>query len=195
MLDPGLLLHASLNSAHSTTQSLAEHSQLSPLTHSLQGKKSRAVRYSAAAGLDEDVFLHPNSTLHSTAPEFVVYAELIRTAKRPYMAGGSEACFRVQWDAGGGMPAVGCDAGAFNVFSSAQCPYPASHTHSSACTPSLLAPTCRRDIHRAAVAARCRGPALRLFAAARRAACLLQARRRQGGASGGTALHCWWRGH
>lgn len=53
-----------------------------------QGKKSRAVRYSAAAGLDEDVFLHPNSTLHSTAPEFVVYAELIRTAKRPYMAGG-----------------------------------------------------------------------------------------------------------
>ena len=45
------------------------------------------MRYSAAAGLDEDVFLHPNSTLHSTAPEFVVYAELIRTAKRPYMAG------------------------------------------------------------------------------------------------------------
>ena len=57
------------------------------LPHPPQGKRSRAVRYAAAAGLDEDVFLHPNSALHSTAPEFVVYTELIRTAKRPYMAG------------------------------------------------------------------------------------------------------------
>lgn len=106
--DPGLLLHASLTSVSVQQRvHLPEHSQLSLLTHALQGKKSRAVRYSAAAGLDEDVFLHPNSTLHSTAPEFVVYAELIRTAKRPYMAGGSEACFRVQWDACGGMPVVG----------------------------------------------------------------------------------------
>lgn len=47
----------------------------------------RAVRYSCCA-LEEDVFLHPRSALHGSAPEFVAYTELIRTAKRPYMAGG-----------------------------------------------------------------------------------------------------------
>ncbi len=34
----------------------------------MQGKRSRAVRYCAAAGIDEDVFLHPTSALHATAP-------------------------------------------------------------------------------------------------------------------------------
>ena len=50
------------------------------------GGKRRAVRYHTCAR-DDYVFLHPRSNLHSTAPEFVVYAQLISTAKRPYMAG------------------------------------------------------------------------------------------------------------
>lgn len=44
-----------------------------------------------AAGVEEevsgDVFLHPRSALHSTSPDYVVYGSLIRTEKRPYMAG------------------------------------------------------------------------------------------------------------
>lgn len=53
-----------------------------------QGKRGRAVRYrTASAVLEEDVFLHPTSALHATAPEWVAYTELVRTAKRPYMAG------------------------------------------------------------------------------------------------------------
>ena len=58
-----------------------------PPTATLQGKRSRAVRYATAAAVDEDVFLHPSSALHSTAPEWVAYIELVRTVKRPYMAG------------------------------------------------------------------------------------------------------------
>lgn len=50
------------------------------------GKKGRAVRYRSCA-LEEDVFLHPNSALHASAPELVTYTELVRTVKRPYMAG------------------------------------------------------------------------------------------------------------
>jgi ATP-dependent RNA helicase DHX37/DHR1 len=46
------------------------------------------VRYRSCAAVDEDVFLHPNSALHAQCPEFVAYTELVRTAKRPYMAGG-----------------------------------------------------------------------------------------------------------
>ncbi|KAL4857499.1 ATP-dependent RNA helicase DEAH13 [Chlorella vulgaris] len=52
-----------------------------------EGRRSRAVRYRSCAGVEEDVFLHPNSALHSTAPEYVTYTELVRTVKRPYMAG------------------------------------------------------------------------------------------------------------
>lgn len=48
--------------------------------------KRRAVRYQTCSR-DDYVFLHPRSSLHSTAPEFVVYTQLISTAKRPYMAG------------------------------------------------------------------------------------------------------------
>lgn len=33
------------------------------------------------------VFLHPRSALHGSAPELVVYTQLLRTDKRPYMAG------------------------------------------------------------------------------------------------------------
>lgn len=51
------------------------------------GKKGRAVRYRSCAILDEDIFLHPNSALHKSAPDFVVYTEIVRTVKRPYMAG------------------------------------------------------------------------------------------------------------
>jgi hypothetical protein len=34
-----------------------------------------------------DVFLHPRSVVHSSAPEFVVYGQVVHTSKRPYMAG------------------------------------------------------------------------------------------------------------
>lgn len=44
------------------------------------------MRYHPCA-LDEEVFLHPRSALHATAPEFVAYLQLVRTPKRPYMAG------------------------------------------------------------------------------------------------------------
>ena len=53
---------------------------------SASSKRSRAVRYESNC-LDEDVFLHPNSSLHSTLPEWLVYSEVIRTTNRPYMIG------------------------------------------------------------------------------------------------------------
>ena len=59
--------------------------------HSRKGK--RAVRYQAC-GRQGYIFLHPRSNLHSTAPEFVVYTQLISTPKRPYMAG-TCSCHRV----------------------------------------------------------------------------------------------------
>ncbi|WIA09508.1 hypothetical protein OEZ85_008906 [Tetradesmus obliquus] len=50
------------------------------------GRQGRhAVRYSPAC-LAEEVFLHPRSCLAKTAPEYVVYGDIVRTAKRPYMA-------------------------------------------------------------------------------------------------------------
>ena len=52
--------------------------------------KRRAVCYQTCSR-DDFVFLHPRSNLHSTAPEFVVYTQLISTAKRPYMAGQSSS--------------------------------------------------------------------------------------------------------
>ena len=51
-----------------------------------KGSKKRAVRYQCAC-LDEDVYLHPQSSLYTAAPEFVVYTQLIRSTKRPYMTG------------------------------------------------------------------------------------------------------------
>ncbi len=33
------------------------------------------------------MYLHPRSALHKLAPEYVVYTQLVRTTKRPYMAG------------------------------------------------------------------------------------------------------------
>lgn len=50
------------------------------------GSRTRAVRYESIA-LDEDVFLHPNSSLHSTSPEWIVYSDIIETDKRAYMIG------------------------------------------------------------------------------------------------------------
>jgi len=56
--------------------------------HSTGKSNKRAVRYkSCTASLEEDIFLHPNSALHSSFPDFVVYSEIVRTVKRPYMAG------------------------------------------------------------------------------------------------------------
>jgi ATP-dependent RNA helicase DHX37/DHR1 len=56
--------------------------------HSTGKRNKRAVRYkSCTASLQEDIFLHPNSALHSSFPDFVVYSEIVRTVKRPYMAG------------------------------------------------------------------------------------------------------------
>lgn len=46
----------------------------------------RAVRYQTATG-EEQVYLHPRSALHKAPPELVVFSELIRTEKRPYMSG------------------------------------------------------------------------------------------------------------
>jgi ATP-dependent RNA helicase DHX37/DHR1 len=49
-------------------------------------KRTRAVRYRVAC-LEDVVFLHPRSAMHATAPEYLVYGELLRTEKRPYMTG------------------------------------------------------------------------------------------------------------
>ncbi|KAK9814452.1 hypothetical protein WJX72_006123 [[Myrmecia] bisecta] len=54
----------------------------------------RAVRYRTCT-LEEDVFLHPNSGVHRAAPQFAVYTQLVRTEKRPYMAGLTE--IEPQW--------------------------------------------------------------------------------------------------
>ena len=50
------------------------------------GGKRKAIRYQCAC-LDEFVYLHPQSALYSAAPEFVVYSQLFRSTKRPYMTG------------------------------------------------------------------------------------------------------------
>ena len=55
--------------------------------NSATGKKGRAVRYRSCTILDEEVYLHPNSALHASAPDYVIYSEVVRTVKRPYMAG------------------------------------------------------------------------------------------------------------
>jgi len=55
--------------------------------------KRRAVRYQTCTR-EGFVYLHPRSSLHSTAPEFVMYTQLISTAKRPYMAGWIPACHK-----------------------------------------------------------------------------------------------------
>ena len=50
------------------------------------GRRGRAIRYLPCL-LDEDVFLHPNSSAHALAAEYVVYSEIIHNSKRPYMSG------------------------------------------------------------------------------------------------------------
>ncbi|KAK8499472.1 hypothetical protein V6N12_011557 [Hibiscus sabdariffa] len=49
-------------------------------------RKVNSVRYQACPVTDKPVFLHRFSSLSSSAPEFLVYSELIQT-KRPYMHG------------------------------------------------------------------------------------------------------------
>lgn len=51
-----------------------------------RGGKKRAVRYQCAC-LDKEVYLHPQSSLYSIAPEYVIYTQLIQSTKRPYMTG------------------------------------------------------------------------------------------------------------
>lgn len=50
-----------------------------------EGQRPKAVRYQACP-IEENVFLHPTSSVARLAPEFVVYNELIQTS-RPYMRG------------------------------------------------------------------------------------------------------------
>jgi hypothetical protein len=59
--------------------------------------KSKATRYRPAM-LDVPVFMHPSSTLHKTAPDFVVYCDLMQTSKRPYLVGATavEAAWLVE---------------------------------------------------------------------------------------------------
>eukprot|EP00884_Botryococcus_braunii_P019188 jgi/Botrbrau1/5953/Bobra.0366s0123.1 len=49
----------------------------------------KAVRY-RACNVESPVFLHPRSRLARVAPAFVVYTELVKGSKRPYMAGVTE---------------------------------------------------------------------------------------------------------
>ena len=80
----------SLDEPHLLSQELA---QVARRVHSAErvrdpqtvGKR-RAVRYRCAV-LEQEVFLHPQSALHSAAPEFVIYSQLVQSSKRPYMAG------------------------------------------------------------------------------------------------------------
>ncbi|KAK9834861.1 hypothetical protein WJX81_004510 [Elliptochloris bilobata] len=65
--------------------------------------KRRAVRYCAQA-TDEPVFLHPRSALARAAPEYVAYTQLVRSAKRPYLAGVTEV--EVTWLADVAPPLV-----------------------------------------------------------------------------------------
>ncbi|GMH43272.1 hypothetical protein BSKO_11194 [Bryopsis sp. KO-2023] len=51
-----------------------------------EGKTTRAVRY-LPCGSEEYIYMHPNSALHKAAQEHVVYTEVLRTEKRPYMSG------------------------------------------------------------------------------------------------------------
>ena len=53
--------------------------------------RMRAVRYMPQA-LAEQVYLHPQSALSKAAPESLVYTQILRTDKRPYLAGKTKAC-------------------------------------------------------------------------------------------------------
>lgn len=60
-------------------------------------QKKRAVRYKSCSAeeQEETIFLHPSSALKSSAPLYVVYTELLATAKRPYMMGATS--LEPQW--------------------------------------------------------------------------------------------------
>jgi hypothetical protein len=42
--------------------------------------------------LDEQVFMHPTSHMARAAPDLVVYMQIVRTEKRPYMTGAEPGC-------------------------------------------------------------------------------------------------------
>ena len=50
-----------------------------------RGRKRLAVRYQAYSVPDEPVYLHPNSSVSRSAPDFVVYLDVLATEKRPYL--------------------------------------------------------------------------------------------------------------
>lgn len=52
-------------------------------------QKTKAVCYQSCA-LDDTVFLHHRSSVSQTAPEFVIYTELVQSKNRPYMHGVTE---------------------------------------------------------------------------------------------------------
>ena len=63
------------------------------------------------------VFLHPASALHSTAPQWVVFSQLVQTEKRIYMSGASfltlsgrpwQACCLLRPPAAAGCKAMRC---------------------------------------------------------------------------------------
>ena len=53
-------------------------------SHVLTQTTGKALRYTPCSG-QGPVYLHPSSSLHSTAPPLVAYTEVLQTAKRPYM--------------------------------------------------------------------------------------------------------------
>jgi len=75
---------------------VARRVQLSEESASFSSKK-RAVRYKSCSAeeQEETIFLHPSSALKSSAPLYVVYTELLATAKRPYMMGATS--LEPQW--------------------------------------------------------------------------------------------------
>ena len=48
----------------------------------------RAVRYRAVR-VEGEVYLHPLSALHRSAPEYLVYTQVVQTEKRAYLSGGA----------------------------------------------------------------------------------------------------------
>ncbi|XP_044493685.1 ATP-dependent RNA helicase DEAH13 isoform X3 [Mangifera indica] len=67
--------------------------RIRPKTRPFKDGKVNAVRYQACM-VKEDVFLHRRSSVASSAPELLVYSELLQT-KRPYLHGAT--CVKPDW--------------------------------------------------------------------------------------------------
>lgn len=75
------------------------HSLTLTFTHSL----CPSLALCSAGLVGEEVYLHPRSCLAASAPELLVYCDIVATAKRPYMA--TVTAIEPQWlaDAGSGL--------------------------------------------------------------------------------------------